>query len=65
LINKPKILLADEPTGNLDWQTGQEILDIFKHLHKSSEQTIIMVTHDERIAEMGDREVVLQDGKVL
>ncbi len=65
LINKPKILLADEPTGNLDWQTGKGILDIFSKLHKEDNQTIILVTHDERIAAMGDREVVLQDGKVV
>ena len=65
LINKPKILLADEPTGNLDWQTGKGILDIFIKLHKEDNQTIVLVTHDERIAAMGDREVVLQDGKVV
>ncbi|MFI4910653.1 MAG: ABC transporter ATP-binding protein [Sedimentisphaeraceae bacterium JB056] len=65
LINKPQVLLADEPTGNLDWPTGQGILEILRKLHKEAGQTIIMVTHDKRVADMGDRQVVLQDGKVV
>jgi ABC-type lipoprotein export system ATPase subunit len=65
LINSPQVLLADEPTGNLDWPTGQGILEILRELHKSEGQTIIMVTHDRRVAEMGDRQVVLQDGRVV
>ncbi len=64
LINKPEVLLADEPTGNLDWPTGQEILSILQRLHKEDGQTIIMVTHDERVAAMGDRRVVIKDGVI-
>lgn len=64
LINQPEILLADEPTGNLDWNTGKEILKILTQLHQEENQTIVMVTHDERIAAMGQREIVLADGKL-
>jgi len=64
LINKPEVLLADEPTGNLDWPTGQEILRILQDLHSKDGQTIIMVTHDERVAAMGDRRVVIKDGVI-
>lgn len=64
LINDPQILLADEPTGNLDWAMGEEILSIFSQLH-SQGQTIVMVTHDERVAQKADRSIVLSDGKVI
>lgn len=64
LINKPAVLLADEPTGNLDWPTGQGILEILQKLHKEDGQTIIMVTHDERVAVMGQRRVVIKDGVI-
>ena len=62
LINKPQLLLADEPTGNLDSQTGNGILQVFDELH-SGGQTIVMVTHDERIAQRAQRIVKLVDGK--
>ncbi|AQQ08584.1 Lipoprotein-releasing system ATP-binding protein LolD [Sedimentisphaera cyanobacteriorum] len=64
LINNPRVLLADEPTGNLDWHTGTEILDILKDFHKNG-QTILLVTHDERIASMADRVVAIQDGAIV
>lgn len=64
LINDPEIILADEPTGNLDRKNGTNILEIFKKLKKKG-QTIIMVTHDEEIASWGDRVVRLVDGKVV
>ena len=64
IINRPDVLLADEPTGNLDWNTGCEILDILKEFHKSG-QSIVMVTHDVRIAEMADRVIMIQDGIIL
>ena len=63
LINQPKLLLADEPTGNLDSQTGSGILEALSVLHKMG-QTIVMVTHDERIAARAGRVVRLNDGKV-
>ncbi|MHC4124748.1 MAG: ABC transporter ATP-binding protein [Planctomycetota bacterium] len=62
LINEPEILLADEPTGNLDSLAGNDILNVFEKLNRSG-QTIIMVTHDERIAKRAGRIVKLADGK--
>ena len=63
LVNKPSILLADEPTGNLDSATGEEIMGLFKALHGSG-QTIVLVTHEHDIAEHARRQVHLKDGKV-
>ncbi len=63
LMNEPPLLLADEPTGNLDSQTGHGILEAFKELSAEG-QTIIMVTHDERIAAQASRIIQLTDGKV-
>jgi putative ABC transport system ATP-binding protein len=64
LANRPAILLADEPTGNLDSQSGQAILDIFDQLHQNS-QTIIMITHDPLIAQRANRCITLSDGRVV
>ena len=64
LINEPAVLLADEPTGNLDPKTGQTILDVLLRLHKDKGQTIILVTHDAQIAALADRTVRLLDGRV-
>jgi len=63
LMNEPRLLLADEPTGNLDSATGNGILDVFEKLNRAG-QTIIMVSHDERIAERAGRIVMLADGKI-
>jgi ABC-type lipoprotein export system ATPase subunit len=63
LMNEPKLLLADEPTGNLDSATGIGILEVFEKLNKAG-QTIIMVTHDERIARRAGRIITLADGKI-
>ncbi|MHC1571734.1 MAG: ABC transporter ATP-binding protein [Methanosarcinales archaeon] len=63
LANEPDILLADEPTGNLDSKTGEEIMQIFKELH-SEGRTIIMVTHDQGLAENCDRIIRLKDGRI-
>jgi len=63
LVNEPSILLADEPTGNLDSKTGQEILTLFHKLH-SRGNTIIIVTHDKDIAGQAQRIVYLKDGKI-
>ena len=64
LINQPKLLLADEPTGNLDSATGNAILDVFSEINADG-QTIVMVTHDERIAARASRVVILADGKIV
>jgi ABC-type lipoprotein export system ATPase subunit len=63
LMNEPRLLLADEPTGNLDSATGNGILTIFEKLHKAG-QTIVMVTHDERIAQRAGLVITLADGKI-
>ncbi|MHC4264684.1 MAG: ABC transporter ATP-binding protein [Planctomycetota bacterium] len=63
LMNQPQLLLADEPTGNLDSETGNGILEVFEELHQAG-QTIVMVTHDERVAKKAGRVVTLEDGKI-
>jgi putative ABC transport system ATP-binding protein len=63
LVNKPSLLLADEPTGNLDSQTGREILDLFHELHARG-NSIIMVTHEDDVAREAKRIVHIRDGKV-
>jgi putative ABC transport system ATP-binding protein len=63
LVNEPSLILADEPTGNLDTKTGLEILDIFDRLHAKGE-TIVIVTHDPRIAERCGRVVQIVDGRI-
>ncbi len=63
LVNDPSILLADEPTGNLDTKTGAEIMAIFDELHEQG-QTVILVTHESEIAEHANRTIRLRDGKI-
>jgi putative ABC transport system ATP-binding protein len=63
LVNSPSILLADEPTGNLDSRTGEEIMALFAHLHQQG-NTIILVTHERDIAEHADRIIHLRDGTI-
>ena len=64
LVTEPSILLADEPTGNLDSKTGVEILQLFKQLHDDG-QTIIVVTHDPTVADAGERIIHLLDGRIV
>jgi ABC-type lipoprotein export system ATPase subunit len=63
LMNEPDVLMADEPTGNLDAETGQHVLEQLSELHRGG-QTIVMVTHDARVAERADRRLVLEDGRL-
>jgi ABC-type lipoprotein export system ATPase subunit len=65
LANEPPILLADEPTGNLDSRTSREVMQVFRQLNREDGITIIVVTHDPEIARHARRVVVLHDGKVL
>ena len=65
LMNNPSIILADEPTGNLDSMASKEIVEIFKYYNKAYKQTLIIVTHDEKIALQADRIIKLQDGKII
>ncbi len=64
LANRPALLLADEPTGNLDSQSGNEILSIFENLNREG-QTIAMITHDPLIAQRADRRITLLDGRIV
>jgi lipoprotein-releasing system ATP-binding protein len=65
LVARPRVLLADEPTGNLDKHTGEEIMEILRRLNREQNLTIVMVTHDSRIAAEADRTVTLVDGRVV
>lgn len=65
LINKPQVLLCDEPTGNLDSENGQNILNLLKDLNKKERLTIFMVTHDKDIAASSDRVIYLKDGAIV
>ena len=65
LINEPAFILADEPTGNLDSKTGREILEILKLANRKYKQTILLVTHDEKIALQAGRIITIGDGKIV
>lgn len=65
LIYRPAILLADEPTGNLDRKNSQEIMDLLKLFHRSLKQTILVVTHDEKLALDAERIVTMEDGRIV
>lgn len=63
--NRPKILLADEPTGNLDSKNGQHIFELMTALHQGSRVTLVLVTHDQELASRAERQIILKDGKVV
>lgn len=65
LINKPGIILADEPTGNLDSKTSKEIIELLKISSKKYNQTLIVITHDLKIADKADRVITLEDGEIV
>lgn len=65
LVNSPSLLLADEPTGNLDTKTGAEIMDIFKNLNQEKNITIILVTHDPDVSKIAHKKIYLRDGKII
>jgi putative ABC transport system ATP-binding protein len=65
LINKPAIILADEPTGNLDSRNSQQVLDLLVELNHHQKQTIVMITHNPQAAEVGDRTIEMLDGRVV
>src|SRR5258706_8752577 len=64
LMNEPRVLFADEPTGNLDAETGRQIMDVLEKLHQEKGQTILMVTHDRTLAREADPDLLLRDGKL-
>lgn len=65
LVARPAIILADEPTGNLDSKTSDEVMSLLKTMIKKYNQTLVMITHDETIAQMADRVIYVEDGKVV
>src|SRR5438445_12022731 len=65
LANDPPLLLADEPTGELDTQTGQEVLDLFRRLNQEFKKTIVVVTHDPRVSHLAHRALETQDAQLL
>ena len=64
LMNNPALMLADEPTGNLDSENTKEIISLLKKFNKENNQTLIVITHDERIALAADRVIAIEDGRI-
>ncbi len=65
LANDPEVILADEPTGNLDSKTGENVMGFIKKLHEKENKTVIVVTHEAEVAKMADKMCILKDGKIL
>lgn len=65
LVNRPEIIFADEPTGNLDSKTSDEVIALLKMTARKYGQTIVMITHDDEIAQVADRILVIEDGQVV
>ena len=65
LINDPKIILADEPSGNLDTKTANELHELFFKLREENNQTFIIVTHNNKLADLADRKITMSDGEII
>jgi putative ABC transport system ATP-binding protein len=65
LTNRPKVLFADEPTGDLDSETGKQVMELIKKFHEETKTTIIVITHDQEIANYAERQIILEDGVVV
>ena len=65
LVNNPSIILADEPTGNLDPKTGKKIIDLFFRVYEESSNALIVVTHDIDLAQRCDKQIELKEGKII
>ncbi|MDD6604063.1 MAG: ABC transporter ATP-binding protein, partial [Eubacteriales bacterium] len=65
LVNNPALMLADEPTGNLDSENSKEIVSLLRSFNKEHNQTVIIITHDERIANSADRIIAIEDGRII
>ena len=64
LVNNPALMLADEPTGNLDSENSKEMISLLRQFNKDFNQTVIIITHDEKIANSADRVITIEDGKI-
>ena len=64
IVSKPAIILADEPTGNLDSKTSADVIGLLKHTNKMFNQTIVMITHNNAFAQLTDRIIRIEDGKI-
>ena len=64
LTNRPKVLFADEPTGDLDSATGTQVMELIKKFHEETETTVIVITHDQEVADYAERQIILEDGIV-
>jgi lipoprotein-releasing system ATP-binding protein len=64
LLNEPQLILADEPSGNLDSKNARELHELFLELRKEEGQTFVIVTHNEALAELADRKIVMEDGRI-
>ena len=64
-MNNPALLLADEPTGNLDSENSREIIELLRKFNREQKQTVIIITHDEKIALSADRMISIEDGRVV
>jgi putative ABC transport system ATP-binding protein len=65
LANDPPLLLADEPTGNLDSRSGNDVLDLFDHLHREQGKTLLVITHSQEVAERAERIIWIRDGRIV
>ena len=65
LVNRPRMLLCDEPTGNLDSKTGTAIMDLLVELHQREGLGLVLITHQAKLAELADRTIMLEDGQIV
>jgi putative ABC transport system ATP-binding protein len=65
LTNRPKVLFADEPTGDLDSETGRQVMELIKKFHEETETTIVVITHDQEVAKYAERQIILEDGMTV
>ena len=64
LVGDPEVILADEPTGSLDSKTGQDVMELFSHLHQQEQRTIVIITHDHGVSRLCERTVLIKDGSI-
>jgi putative ABC transport system ATP-binding protein len=65
LTNRPKVLFADEPTGDLDSKTGEQVMELIRKFHEETRTTVIVITHEQDIADYAERQIMMKDGKII